>query len=165
MADKITITINNKEYKVDPDQTIMQAADKLGFHIPRLCYHPKLSIEGSCRVCIVEVEGARNYVASCSFPVTDGMKIHTNTQALRKARRDIVELILDNHPEDCHTCERDGNCELQRLAASMPSIWGILVSSNIRSNRFNEASYIAERPVSARVTFQPLSINVLISNC
>ena len=119
MADKITITINNKEYKVDPNQTIMQAADTLGFHIPRLCYHPKLSIEGSCRVCIVEVEGARNYVASCSFPVTDGMKIHTNTQGLRKARRDIVELILDNHPQDCHTCERDGNCELQRLASSM----------------------------------------------
>lgn len=119
MAEKITIYINNKEYKVDPKQTIMQAADKLGFHIPRLCYHPKLSIEGACRVCIVEVEGARNYVASCAFPVSDGMKIHTNTQALRRARRDIIELILDNHPLDCHICERDGNCELQRLASSM----------------------------------------------
>ncbi len=119
MTDKITIHINNKEYQVDLGQTIMQAADKLGFHIPRLCYHPKLSIEGACRVCIVEVEGARNYVASCAFPVSDGMKIHTNTQLLRKARRDIIELILDNHPLDCHTCERDGNCELQRLAASM----------------------------------------------
>ncbi|MHC4928882.1 MAG: 2Fe-2S iron-sulfur cluster-binding protein, partial [Planctomycetota bacterium] len=116
MADKITIYINNKEYQVESDQTIMQAADKLGFHIPRLCYHPKLSIEGACRVCIVEVEGSRNYVASCAFPVSDGMKIHTNTQDLRKARRDIV---LDNHPQDCHICERDGNCELQRLAASM----------------------------------------------
>ncbi|MCI0498601.1 MAG: [FeFe] hydrogenase, group A [Planctomycetales bacterium] len=119
MAEQITIYINNKAYKVDPNQTIMQAADTLGFHIPRLCYHPKLSIEGACRVCIVEVEGARNYVASCAFPVSDGMKIHTNTQALRKARRDIIELILDNHPQDCHTCERDGNCELQRLASSM----------------------------------------------
>ncbi|MHC5172944.1 MAG: 2Fe-2S iron-sulfur cluster-binding protein, partial [Planctomycetota bacterium] len=116
MADKITIYINNKEYQIEPEQTIMQAADKLGFHIPRLCYHPKLSIEGACRVCIVEVEGSRNYVASCAFPVNDGMKIHTNTQDLRKARRDIVELILDNHPQDCHICERDGNCELQRLA-------------------------------------------------
>ena len=119
MADKIKIFINNKEYQVDAGQTIMQAADKLGFHIPRLCYHPKLSIEGSCRVCIVEVEGARNYVASCSFPVSDGMKIHTNSQGVRKARRDIIELILDNHPLDCHTCERDGNCELQRLASSV----------------------------------------------
>ncbi|MGE5293953.1 MAG: 2Fe-2S iron-sulfur cluster-binding protein, partial [Solirubrobacterales bacterium] len=116
---KLTITINDKEYKVDPGQTIMQAADKCGYHIPRLCYHPKLSIEGACRVCIVEVEGMRNFMASCCYPVADGMKIRTNTKDLRQARRDIVELLLDNHPEDCHTCERDGNCELQRLAYSM----------------------------------------------
>ncbi len=115
----ITIYINDKEYKVKPGQTIMQAADKLGFHIPRLCYHPKLSIEGACRVCIVEVAGMRNYVASCAYPVGEGMKIYTNTEEIRRARRDIVELILDNHPVDCHTCERDGNCELQRLAYSM----------------------------------------------
>ncbi len=119
MNQMITITINGKDYQVEPNQTIMQAADKLGFKIPRLCYHPKLSIEGACRVCIVEVEGQRNFVASCAFPVSDGMKIKTNTHALRRARRDIVELIVDNHPLDCHTCERDGNCELQRLAASM----------------------------------------------
>jgi iron-only hydrogenase group A len=116
---KITITINNRQYKVDPDQTIMQAADKLGFHIPRLCYHPDLSIEGACRVCIVEVEGLRNFVASCACPVSDGMNIKTNGTDLRRARRDIVELILDNHPQDCHICERDGNCELQRLAHAM----------------------------------------------
>ncbi len=113
---EITIYINNNPYKVEDGQTIMQCADKLGFHIPRLCYHPQLSIEGACRVCIVEVEGMRNYAASCTFPVKDGMRIHTNTKELRTARRDIVELILDNHPEDCHICERDGNCELQRLA-------------------------------------------------
>jgi len=115
----ITIFINNKEYKVEPNQTIMQAADKLGFKIPRLCYHPKLSIEGACRVCIVEIEGMKNYVASCAYQVSDGMCIHTNTAELRQARRDIVELILDNHPDDCHTCERDGDCELQRLAYAM----------------------------------------------
>ncbi len=116
---KLTITINEKEHKVDPGQTIMQAADKCGYHIPRLCYHPKLSIEGACRVCIVEVEGMRNFVASCCYPVADGMKIRTNTKEVRQARRDIVELLLDNHPMDCHTCERDSNCELQRLAYSM----------------------------------------------
>ena len=119
MAKKITISINDKEYTVTDDQTIMQAADRCGYHIPRLCYHPKLSIEGACRVCIVKVEGMKNYVASCAYPVADGMKIYTNTKQLRQARRDIVELLLDNHPEDCHTCERDGNCELQRLAYAM----------------------------------------------
>jgi NADP-reducing hydrogenase subunit HndD len=119
MAKKITIHIDNRPYEVEEGQTIMQAADKLGYHIPRLCYHPKLSIEGACRVCIVEVEGMRNYVASCAYPVADGMKILTHTKELRTARRDIVELILDNHPSDCHTCERDGICELQRLAYAM----------------------------------------------
>jgi NADP-reducing hydrogenase subunit HndD len=119
MTEKIKIYINNKEYEVDKGLTIMQAADTVGYHLPRLCYHPKLSIEGACRVCIVEVEGMKNYVASCAYPVSLGMKIHTNTKDLRQARRDIVELILDNHPMDCHTCERDSNCELQRLAYSM----------------------------------------------
>jgi iron-only hydrogenase group A len=115
-ANKVTITINDKVYSVKAGQTIMQAADECGYHIPRLCYHPKLSIEGACRVCIVEVEGSKNFTASCSFPVADGMKIKTDTKEIRTARRDIVELLLDNHPQDCHVCERDGNCELQRLA-------------------------------------------------
>lgn len=119
MQDLITIYINDKDYRVKSGQTIMQAADSLGFHIPRLCYHPKLSIEGACRVCIVEVEGMKNFVASCAFPVSDGIKIKTNTTELRRARRDIVELILDNHPQDCHICERNGNCELQHLAYAM----------------------------------------------
>lgn len=119
MKKSVTIYINDKSYQVESGQTIMQAADKLGYHIPRLCYHPKLSIEGACRVCIVEVEGMKNYVASCAYPVAEGMRIRTHTKELRTARRDIVELILDNHPDDCHTCERDGICELQRLAYAM----------------------------------------------
>jgi NADP-reducing hydrogenase subunit HndD len=119
MGKLITIYVDNKPYQVEEGQTIMSALDKIGYHIPRLCYHPKLSIEGACRVCIVEVEGIKNYVASCAYPISDGMRIKTNTTELRRARRDIVELILDNHPEDCHTCERDGICELQRLAYAM----------------------------------------------
>ena len=119
MKETVNITINGKAYAVEAGQTIMQAADACGYHIPRLCYHPDLSIEGACRVCIVEVEGMRNYVASCAYPVAEGMVITTNSAAIRRARRDIVELLVDNHPQDCHTCERDGNCELQRLAYAM----------------------------------------------
>ena len=119
MSKQITIYIDKRPYVVEDGQTIMQAADKLGYHIPRLCYHPKLSLEGACRVCIVEVEGMNNYVASCAYPVIDGMKIRTHTKELRTARRDIVEPILNNHPDDCHTCERDGICELQNLAYAM----------------------------------------------
>ncbi len=119
MTEEINIIINDKPYKVDAGLTIMQAADQCGYHIPRLCYHPDLSIEGACRVCIVQVEGMQNYVASCAYPIAEGMKIYTNTAEIRRARRDIVELLLDNHPQDCHTCDRDGNCELQRLAYAM----------------------------------------------
>jgi len=119
MNDTIKINVNNKDYDVEPGQTIMQALDKIGFHIPRLCYHPKLSVEGACRICIVEVEGAANYVTSCTAKVAAGMKIRTNTADLRKARRDLLELILDNHPVDCNTCERDSNCELQGLSRSV----------------------------------------------
>ncbi len=116
MSKKIKITVNNQEYQVLADQTILQALDNIGFRLPRLCYHPKLSNDGACRICIVEVEGFPNYVTSCTTKVAEGMEIKTNTSELRRARRDILELILDSHPTDCHTCENDGNCELQRIS-------------------------------------------------
>ncbi|HPP39187.1 MAG TPA: 2Fe-2S iron-sulfur cluster-binding protein, partial [Candidatus Kapabacteria bacterium] len=96
--------------------TIMEAADKINAHIPRLCYHPFLSTEGACRICVVEVEGARNYLPSCATVIQEGMVIRTNSPQIRQTRRDLVELLLDNHPRACLTCVRDGNCELQNLA-------------------------------------------------
>ena len=116
---KVRLVIDGIETEAERGATIMQAADALGIHIPRLCYHPQLSIIGACRVCIVEVEGQRNPVASCAFPVAEGMIVRTSSPLLRRLRRDIVELLLDNHPKDCQTCERDGNCELQDLAYSL----------------------------------------------
>jgi len=120
MADKtVTLFINGVRTTVPASSTIMQAADAVGINIPRLCYHPDLSVLGACRVCIVEVEGQRNPVASCAFPVMEGLKVRTSSPLLRKVRRDIVELILDNHPQDCQTCDRNGTCELQKLAYDM----------------------------------------------
>jgi len=118
MSDNITLTIDDQPITVPAGTTVMQAADKLAIRIPRLCYHPRLHLEGSCRVCLVEIEGFSRPMASCSFPVFEGMKVHTNTPEIRDIRRTVVELLLDNHPEDCQTCERDGNCELQYLAYS-----------------------------------------------
>lgn len=97
----------------------MQAAATIGIHIPHLCYHPWLSTPGSCRVCIVDVKDMGYYMTACSVPVWEGMTVKTNSPQIRQARRDIVELLLDNHPRDCQTCERDGRCELQNLAYSM----------------------------------------------
>jgi len=116
---KISLTIDGNPITVDEGTTIMEAAEQLGIRIPRLCYHPDLSLMGSCRVCIVEVKGMDYYMASCSVRVWEGMEVETSSPEIRRARRDIVELLLDNHPRDCQTCERDGNCELQNLAYSM----------------------------------------------
>ncbi len=114
----IALIIDDVRVEVPAGTTIMEAAAELGIEIPRLCYHPKLSLAGSCRVCIVDV-AERGFLASCSTEVWEDMQVQTNSPEIRQARRDIVELLLDNHPMDCQTCERDGNCELQNLAYSM----------------------------------------------
>jgi len=119
MHTTINLTIDNRPVRVPAGTTIMQAAERIGIRVPRLCYHPQLSIDGACRICVVEVEGMRKLVASCSYPVAEGMVIRTTTPEIRQIRRDITELLLDNHPEDCQCCERDGNCELQRLAYNL----------------------------------------------
>jgi len=116
---KVNLTIDGTKLTVPEGTTVMDAAEKLGIHIPRLCYHPDLSLAGSCRVCIVDVKGMGYYMASCSVNVWEGMEVQTNSPEIRQARRDIVELLVDNHPMDCQTCERDGNCELQNLAYSL----------------------------------------------
>jgi iron-only hydrogenase group A len=116
---KISLTIDASPVTVDEGTTIMEACEQLGIYIPRLCYHADLSLMGSCRVCVVEVKDMGLYMASCSQKVWEGMEVQTNSPEIRQARRDIVELLLDNHPKDCQTCERDGNCELQNLAYSL----------------------------------------------
>lgn len=118
-TENINLIINGEKVSVPKGSTIMQAAEKIGFKIPRLCYHPRLSLEGSCRVCIVNVKGIDSFVTSCGTEVQEGMEVQTNSPEIRQARRDIVELLVDNHPHECQICERDSNCELQNLAYSM----------------------------------------------
>ena len=112
----INITIDSEPIQVPAGTTVLKAAEKLGIHIPRLCYHPNLSLEGACRVCVVQVAGFNHFLTACSQEIWEGMEIQTNSPQIRQARRDIVELLLDNHPMDCQTCDRDGNCELQKQA-------------------------------------------------
>jgi NADH-quinone oxidoreductase subunit G/NADP-reducing hydrogenase subunit HndD len=115
----VKITIDGQEVTVPRSYTILQAARIIGLNIPHLCYHPELAREGSCRVCLVEVEGARSLVASCVYPVADGMKVHTNTPIVRETRKTVVELMLANHPEDCLFCIKNQHCELQEIAADL----------------------------------------------
>lgn len=119
IENSVTLTIDDTQLHVPEGTTLMEAAETLGIDIPRLCYHPDLSLQGSCRVCIVEVQGSPFFVTSCSALASEGMVVRTNSPEIRQARRDIIELLLDNHPRECQTCERDGHCELQRLAYTL----------------------------------------------
>jgi len=107
------LTIDGREVEVAAGSTIMQAADQLGIEIPRFCYHERLAIAGNCRMCLVEVEKAPKPVASCAMPVNDGMVVKTNTAAILKARKGVMEFLLINHPLDCPICDQGGECDLQ----------------------------------------------------
>ena len=115
----IQLTINNVPVEVSEDTMILAAAKQIGVRIPTLCFVEGLHAIGACRVCMVEVEGARNLVASCSMPVSQGMKVMTNTRRVREARRAVVELLLSEHNGECQTCDRNEDCELQALAAEL----------------------------------------------
>ena len=117
----IEVLIDNEKIKVEPGTTILQACEKLGIEIPIFCYHEKLSIAGNCRMCLVEVEGNPKPVASCSVPCTDGMKIKTTTNLVKKARKGVMEFLLINHPLDCPICDQGGECDLQDIAMSYGS--------------------------------------------
>ncbi len=115
--DTVTMKINNKEITVPKTATILEAARLADIEIPTLCYMKSINAIGACRICVVEVKGARSLVAACVYPVAEGMEVHTNTGACIKARKNTLELILSNHRMDCLTCLRNQNCELQKLAS------------------------------------------------
>lgn len=113
----VNLKINNMPIAVEEGTTILEAAKKLNFKIPTLCHHPDLTVAGNCRVCVVEVKGARLLAASCATPVSEGMEILTNSEKVRIARKHIVELLLSEHNADCTKCFKNGHCELQDLAS------------------------------------------------
>ncbi len=115
----ISIMINDKKIEVPEGLTILDSANLAGIKIPTLCHVKGGKPRGACRVCIVEVEGAKTLVASCSTPVIDGMKISTNTRRVRNARQTVIELILSEHEGDCKTCDRNNDCELAELAREL----------------------------------------------
>ena len=123
---RVSLLINNREVTVPAGATILQAAIQAGVRIPTLCHSRDLIPAGACRICLVEVAGARNLVTACSYPVSAGMKVTTDSDRVVNARRLVMELLLSDHPLDCMTCEKSGECELQDLAYKM----------GIRTSRF-----------------------------
>ena len=113
----VQITINDKKIIVEAETTILNAAKQAGIKIPTLCAMPEINhYPGSCRICVVEVEGFPTLVASCVYPVREGLVIHTHSERVIKTRKTILELLLSRHPLDCMTCEKNGDCALQDLA-------------------------------------------------
>lgn len=115
----ISIMINDKKVEVPEGLTILESADISGIKIPSLCHVKGGKPRGACRVCVVEVEGAKSLVASCSTPIANGMKIKTNTRRVRNARQTVIELILSEHRGDCKICDRNNDCELAELAREL----------------------------------------------
>jgi NADH-quinone oxidoreductase subunit G/NADP-reducing hydrogenase subunit HndD len=111
----VSLTINNRKIKCEDDLTIIQAAKQNGINIPSFCYLEGVHEIGSCRVCVVEVEGAKTLQASCMAKVREGMVVKTNTEQVRKARKVVYELLMSDHNQNCLICSRSGSCEFQEL--------------------------------------------------
>ena len=115
----VSLRINDIPVTVPEGTTVLEAARSAGFNIPSLCYLKDVNEIGACRICVVEVKGAKSLVASCVYPVAEGMEVHTNTERVRQSRRLTLELILSNHRMDCLTCARNAHCELRQLASDL----------------------------------------------
>ena len=127
----VNIKINGQKIQVPKTYTVLEAAKSANIDIPTLCYLKEINEIGACRICVVEVKGARSLQAACVYPVSEGLEIKTNTPSVREARKVTLELILSNHDRKCLTCIRNRNCELQKLAEDL----------NIQDIRFEGETY------------------------
>jgi len=118
MSHTVQIEVNGRQVDAAQGEMLIAALRRVGVEVPTLCQYEGLSPAGACRVCVVEVEGQRNLVPACAFPVNAGMKVKTQTDRVVNARRMIIELLLADHPDDCLFCERNENCQLRELAGS-----------------------------------------------
>ena len=112
----VELEINNIKVRAEEGMTILEAAKSVGIYIPTLCHMKDLFPSGACRICVVQVDGIKGLAPSCAYPVQSGMRVETNSARVRMARKTIIELLIENHPQDCLICVRNKNCELQDLA-------------------------------------------------
>ena len=125
MKDLIKFKVNGKEFKTNKGTSILKALGENGVYIPTLCYAPIFPPSASCRVCLIEVKGIRTLVTACSAKVEDGMGIFTDTEKIKKVRKENLKLLYINHIGKCPTCVRSDNCELSRLVSKYQAAVGI----------------------------------------
>jgi iron-only hydrogenase group A len=150
-----TIQVNNKKIKAEKGETILSALNRNGIKIPTLCRMKDFTPTGACRMCVVEVEGRDRLVTACSQPVEEWMKIQTHSPRVIQARKTIVELLLSNHPDDCLYCDRNLNCELQRLSEEL----------NIRERRIRSRKIKTRLDQSSPAIVRELSKCILCGRC
>jgi len=150
-----TIEVNNKKIKAEKGETILSALNKNGIIIPTLCRMKDFTPTGACRMCVVEVEGRERLVTACSQPVEEWMKIKTHSPRVITARKTIVELLLSNHPDDCLYCDRNLDCELQRLSEEL----------NIRERRIRSKKIKPRLDQSSPAIVRELSKCILCGRC
>lgn len=143
---EIRLNIDGREVESEGGVTILEAARKAGIEIPHLCYRDDLTPTSACRLCVVEVEGARTLIASCAYPAADKMVVKTQTERVLDARRLVIEFLLSDHPYDCMTCEKSGSCKLEKYAYELgirqPRFVGEKHNYPVRSaNPFFERDY------------------------
>jgi iron-only hydrogenase group A len=152
---QFTIDVNNSPVHVNEGETLLIALRRHGIKIPTLCFMQSFTPAGACRLCVVEVEGKKDLVTSCSYPVEPGMVVKTNSMRVIKARKSLVEMLLSNHPDDCLYCERNGNCELQWLAEEM----------NIKERKFFGKKNAHKRDHSSPSVFRDPAKCILCNRC
>ena len=139
---KINLTIDNKKIEAQEGQTILEVAEANGIEIPTLCYHKELGPIGACRMCVVEVQAAKNLTASCCTPVSEGMIVQTNSERVRRVRKVILNLLLSSHAHNCLICSTSNICELQKIAAD----YGVCTSIYKNKKRYyipeDESPYV-----------------------
>ncbi len=116
--DSVKFTVDDIELEAPKGSMLIQATDKAGIHIPRFCYHEKLSVAANCRMCLVDVEKAPKPMPACATPIMEGMVVHTRTARAIEAQKSVMEFLLINHPLDCPICDQGGECELQDLSVA-----------------------------------------------
>ncbi|WP_353893498.1 NADH-dependent [FeFe] hydrogenase, group A6 [Proteinivorax hydrogeniformans] len=145
--EKVQLTIDGIKVEAKQGESVLSAAKRADIHIPTLCYLKETNEIGACRLCIVDIEGQRNLQPACVFPVSDGMNVKTSTNQLRKARKNILKLLLSNHDRECLSCFRNKSCELQDLAEEF-NIDKVPFESNRESHTYDDNSPSVVRDTS-----------------
>jgi len=120
----IKVEINGIDFLIKSNLSVLEACKYVGIHLPRFCYHENLSVAGNCRMCLVEIFNTPKPVASCAMPALNNMKIFIDTPLVKKARENVLEALLLNHPLDCPICDQGGECDLQDQTKNFGSDFG-----------------------------------------